>query len=70
MILDSVKDVDGLGVMDSEVYESEKSGGGRLIRSGLNVARLKDEAVDLNTYHETLKLLCLRQVLHTGCQRP
>ena len=28
MILYGVKDVDGLGVMDSEVYESEKWGGG------------------------------------------
>ena len=49
MILDGVKDVNGPGVMDTDVYESEKWGGGRLIPSGLKVARLKDEAVDLKT---------------------
>ena len=50
MFLDGVKDVvDGLGVMGTEVSESEKWGGGRLIPSGLKVARLKDEAVDLST---------------------
>ena len=49
MISDGVKGVDGLGAMDTEVYESEKWGGGRLIPSGLKVARLKDEAADLNT---------------------
>ena len=49
MISDGVKDVHGLGVMDTEVYESEKWGGGRLLPSGLKVARLKDEAVDFNT---------------------
>ena len=49
MILDGSKDVDGLGVMNTEVDESEKWGGGRLIPSALKVPRLKDEAVDLNT---------------------
>ena len=47
MILDGVKYVHGLGVVG--VYESEEWGGGRLIPSGLTVARLKDTAVDLNT---------------------
>ena len=47
--LGSVKATDGPRVLDTEVYESEKWGGGRLIRSGLKVARLKDEGVDLNS---------------------
>ena len=44
-----VKVADGPRVLDTRVYESEKWGGGRLIRSGLNVARPKDEGVDLNS---------------------
>jgi hypothetical protein len=49
IILDGVKVANGLRVMGAEVYESEKWGGGRLIPNGLKVARVKDEAVDLNT---------------------
>ncbi len=44
-----MKVVDGPRVLDTGVYESEKWGGGRLIRSGLKVTRLKDEGVDLNS---------------------
>jgi len=48
LIQDSVRVADGLRVMGAEVYESEKWGGGRLIPSGLKVARPKDDTVDPN----------------------
>ena len=49
MLLSSVEVADGLRAMDTKIYESEKWGGGRLIPSGLKMARFKDEGVDLNT---------------------
>jgi hypothetical protein len=49
LLLDGVEVADGLRVMDTGIHESEKWGGGRLIRSGLRVARLKDKGVDFNT---------------------
>ena len=51
--LDDVKVIGGPRVLGREVYESEKWGGGRLIKSGLKVARLKDEGVDLNSSKPT-----------------
>jgi len=48
LIQDSVRVADGLRVMGAEVYESEKWGGGRLIPSGLKMARPKDDTVDPN----------------------
>ena len=49
MPLDGVKVADRCRVMDTEVHESEKWGGGRLIPSGLNVARRKNEDNGLRT---------------------
>jgi len=42
-----VEVADGFKVIDTEVHESEKWGGGRLIPSGLKVARCKGEGVGL-----------------------
>jgi hypothetical protein len=49
MLLDGVEAVDGPRMVDPEVYESEKWGGGRLIPSGLKVARPNDRGGGLNT---------------------
>ena len=49
MLLDGADATDGLSVMDTGVYESERWGGGRMIPSGLDVARRRDEGAGLST---------------------
>ena len=63
-ILDDVKVSDGPRVLDTKVYESEKWGGGRLIWSGLKVARLKVNS------SKTLKLWCLGEASGIGNRHP
>ena len=49
ILVDGVRVAGVRRVMDTEVHESEKWGGGRLIPSGLNVARRKNEHTGLRT---------------------